>query len=230
MRGKVRAFPTSNREAAFAWAPGVNVVAVDDDLVFLDVNTGSYACLAGAAVDVQTDPEGALAIGDPALATKLAEAGLIEPWRPTDGASRRGRHARRATASAVRWTYPQPQAADIAPIARAALDAAFGYRNAPFAKLIARSKDLPRADGADPALIAAVDRFHRWIPFAPLSGKCLLRAFVLKTYLARRGFGVDWVFGVATWPFSAHCWLQVDGLVLDDTLERVGGYTPILVA
>ena len=37
-----------------------------------------------------------------------------------------------------------------------------------------------------------------------------------------------WVFGVRTWPFSAHCWLQIGDAVLDDDPERVGIYPPIL--
>jgi hypothetical protein len=38
------------------------------------------------------------------------------------------------------------------------------------------------------------------------------------------------VFGVRTWPFHAHCWLQCDDVVLDDQADRVAAYAPILVA
>lgn len=36
-----------------------------------------------------------------------------------------------------------------------------------------------------------------------------------------------WVFGVRTWPFAAHCWIQIGDLVVGDVLDRVRGYTPI---
>jgi hypothetical protein len=36
------------------------------------------------------------------------------------------------------------------------------------------------------------------------------------------------VFGVRTWPFHAHCWLQVEDVVLDDHHERIGAYTPLM--
>ncbi|WP_312062938.1 lasso peptide biosynthesis B2 protein [Brevundimonas sp.] len=56
----------------------------------------------------------------------------------------------------------------------------------------------------------------------PLSGLSVARV------LASRGRGATWVFGVRTWPFSAHCWLQVGDVLLDDDLDRVALYTPIM--
>ena len=47
--------------------------------------------------------------------------------------------------------------------------------------------------------------------------------------LRRAGQNAAWVFGVRTWPFSAHCWLQIGDAVLDDDPERVSRYTPIMV-
>jgi hypothetical protein len=42
------------------------------------------------------------------------------------------------------------------------------------------------------------------------------------------GFDADWIIGVRTWPFMAHCWLQVGAVALDDDVERLAAYTPIL--
>lgn len=67
------------------------------------------------------------------------------------------------------------------------------------------------------------------LPFVPGQGECLYRACLLRSYLAGRGLGSSWVFGVRTWPFAAHCWLQCGDLVLDDDPDRVALYTPILV-
>jgi hypothetical protein len=51
---------------------------------------------------------------------------------------------------------------------------------------------------------------------------------LLLEFLAARGLAADWVFGVRTWPFSAHCWVQAGGIVLNDTVERVAPYRQIL--
>ena len=80
-------------------------------------------------------------------------------------------------------------------------------------------------------------RLVRWVgaarqarPWIPFEGECLQRSFLLRHVLARRGIAADWIFGVRTWPFAAHCWLQIDDLVVGDRLERVALYTPILKA
>src|SRR5262249_33308461 len=46
---------------------------------------------------------------------------------------------------------------------------------------------------------------------------CLFDALALGNYLARYGIFATWVFGVQTGPFAAHCWLQHEGVVLNDT-------------
>ena len=57
---------------------------------------------------------------------------------------------------------------------------------------------------------------------------CLLESIVLLELFARYGLYPRWVFGVRTRPFAAHCWLQHEQLVLNDTAERVSAYTPIM--
>jgi hypothetical protein len=57
---------------------------------------------------------------------------------------------------------------------------------------------------------------------------CLLESIVLLEFFSRYGIYPRWVFGVQTRPFAAHCWLQHEHLVLNDTAERVSAYTPIM--
>jgi hypothetical protein len=57
---------------------------------------------------------------------------------------------------------------------------------------------------------------------------CLLESIVLLELLARYRLFPRWVFGVRTRPFAAHCWLQQGHVVLNDTIERVSRYTPIM--
>jgi hypothetical protein len=59
---------------------------------------------------------------------------------------------------------------------------------------------------------------------------CLFDAVALSEFLSGYGVFPQWVFGVQARPFAAHCWLQDEGVVLNDTSEHVRRYTPIMVA
>jgi hypothetical protein len=48
-------------------------------------------------------------------------------------------------------------------------------------------------------------------------------------FLARRGLYANLVFAVTTDPFAAHCWAQVDDLVLNDSVGNAQSYTPIRI-
>ncbi|NJO13234.1 MAG: lasso peptide biosynthesis B2 protein [Gammaproteobacteria bacterium] len=58
--------------------------------------------------------------------------------------------------------------------------------------------------------------------------RCLFHSLALIEYLARHELYPRWVFGVQAVPFAAHCWVQQEGQVLNDTVEHVSRYTPIL--
>jgi hypothetical protein len=57
---------------------------------------------------------------------------------------------------------------------------------------------------------------------------CLFECLALINFLARKQIYPTWVFAVHSSPFGAHCWLQVDSVVLNDTLENVQNFTPIM--
>lgn len=59
--------------------------------------------------------------------------------------------------------------------------------------------------------------------------KCLFDSCLFFTYFIKQRIPVSWVFGVNLYPFAAHCWVEYEGLVLNDPLERVAGFTPIYV-
>jgi hypothetical protein len=66
--------------------------------------------------------------------------------------------------------------------------------------------------------------------FFALRGRCLLSSVVLSEFLARYGMRSQCVLGVKARPFAAHCWLECGGRVLNDSVERVRAFTPILRA
>jgi hypothetical protein len=59
--------------------------------------------------------------------------------------------------------------------------------------------------------------------------RCLFESLALGKFLASYRIHPHWVFGVQARPFAAHCWLQQDGIVFNDTVEYVSRYTPIMV-
>jgi hypothetical protein len=84
---------------------------------------------------------------------------------------------------------------------------------------------------ADPVrLRALVAAFTRLRPlFYTLRAACLLDSLTLVHFLGVDGIHPDWVFGVKTEPFDAHCWVQQGEVVLNDVPDRVRQYSPILI-
>jgi hypothetical protein len=75
-----------------------------------------------------------------------------------------------------------------------------------------------------------VEAFARYRVFLFSSkDECLYDSLALIEFLARYGIYPDWVFGVQTRPFAAHCWVQHGDVVFNDMVEHVRGYTPIMV-
>jgi hypothetical protein len=58
--------------------------------------------------------------------------------------------------------------------------------------------------------------------------ECLYDSLCLFEFLALHGVLADWVFGVRARPFAAHCWIQCGDMVLNDTVEHVASYKPIM--
>ena len=64
--------------------------------------------------------------------------------------------------------------------------------------------------------------------FYPRPYLCMFDSLALVNFLAHFGLFPDWVFGVTADPFEAHCWVQAGSTVLNDTLEHVCAFTPIM--
>ena len=59
-------------------------------------------------------------------------------------------------------------------------------------------------------------------------GRCLSNSIMVFDELLRCGYTAELYFGVSNTPFSAHCWVQIDDMLINDTLENVALYTPLL--
>ena len=75
-------------------------------------------------------------------------------------------------------------------------------------------------------MVAAIGAAER---FVSSHDRCLVTSIALMHALLRGGCRASLVLGVRARPFSAHSWVQYDRTVLNDRLERVRIYTPILV-
>jgi hypothetical protein len=209
-------------------APGrlgrdVHAVCIDDDIVVLDLRTDTYLCVPGAAA-----PSGPAATrpDESRLCGLLVQAGLVDAAAPMAFA-----RAPRATADLEDAVAGRLQWRDLFEAARATADVLLAYRRRSLSQLVtlasARSPVELSPDAEERALQLA-RAFRRWSVLCPVPGKCLVRSFMLLRYLQRHGASAVWVFGVRTWPFRAHCWLQVGSVVIDDAYERLVAYSPIL--
>lgn len=201
---------------------------VEDDIVVLDINSDAYFCLAGLGDHLDTR-RGRLEtevqpIIDLLVASGLAEYGAPRS-HPTDYVLAAPRRTSRAHQS------PVGQTLEVRDFLAAAAHSAVSFPRRSVKRLIGNEDDRPPPrPPCDDELIRRAVLFDRWLPWMPFQGQCLYRAYTLRHFLRLAGLDARWVFGVRTWPFAAHCWLQSGDLVLDDDLDRVRLYTPILIA
>ena len=134
-------------------------------------------------------------------------------------------------------TRPQAGAAQLWRFCGSCLRAQLSLKLRPIQSIIdtIRERKVRRPTGgvqeADPVrLRALVTAFARLRPlFYTLRSACLLDSLTLLHFLGAEGIHPDWVFGVKTEPFDAHCWVQQGELLLNDIPDRVRQYSPILV-
>ncbi len=206
-------------------AAAIHVVAVEDDLVVLDLKSDAYFCIPELGAHLSRAETGGWVADNETVMAGLLDTGLFrrDPGQGSTLANLR-RPVRTSRAEVRREAGLGAGLRLLAVLATTAAR----VNGRPLKTLIGRSPDLPvRPEQADDAM-AEAQLFDAWMPWVPGQGQCLYRAFLLRAFLAAQGRGSTWVFGVRTWPFSAHCWLQIDDVLLDDDLDRVGLYTPIL--
>jgi hypothetical protein len=89
-----------------------------------------------------------------------------------------------------------------------------------------RSPNLP--DGDLLSLVSLFAKLRLW--FYTAHDQCLLDSLVLTSVLRSYRLHSKMHIGVSLMPFSAHAWVQLGPCVLDDSVDHVRDYTPILVA
>lgn len=111
-----------------------------------------------------------------------------------------------------RWLKARRLNALLAPLARRTRSAAVAARVA-----------------AEGELIAATRQFLAARKFVPIETCCLLDSISLLTFLARRDLSAHMVIGVTHDPFTAHCWVQAQDLILNDAVGNTRAFSVIRV-
>ncbi len=204
-------------------AEDVYLCKVYEDVVVLDLKADRYLCLLDAGAWLHPEPDGRLIIGPDGAAEDLMAAAIAAP-EPTSC-------LRRVSKTPTTEIVASHKTSPIETLwaALQILEATHVFRRKTLEQLAAAAVRPPIFRGRRTTSAQAFGAYKDAVSWVPGEGECLQRAFILKRVLAGKGIHTDWVFGVRTWPFGAHCWLQIDDMVVGDTLARVSNYTPIMV-
>lgn len=92
-----------------------------------------------------------------------------------------------------------------------------------------RRKAELELDREDAALLEVAAAFNRSGLIAAPLDQCLPRSIAVAHALLDRNIAPLLVIGVRLRPFGAHCWVQHGSTVVNETVDNVRNFTPILV-
>ena len=241
-------------EAPYLLAPHVHLCVCGRHVVLMDLRRDRYIAaqpahlLAGwvsgwpgaeAAAESAsgTGREGPRGSRAPALLSKLLAQGMLV------GSAGTGRRATPLALPIAQRTLlefdfdrpPMARAADLRRFALAWARARSSLAMRPIHSIVAgvrarKAHQLQAAHGSDPQRERALlmTFVHLRPLFYTVRRACLLDSLTLVHFLAASGAYPEWVFGVRTAPFDAHCWVQRGEVLFNDTPDRVRQYSPIL--
>lgn len=199
----------------------VRAANVGKDLIFLNLADDSYLCLQGAdAEDVILALRGGVHDPSNPIICEVIDAGLLREvddhipsildreW-PIDGMPPRG-----------------STLASLALIPSVVLGL-IHYQLRRQALLRRPIRIAPKTKLDDAEVVRLVQRFLQLRILLPRSGRCFVQSWLLLRILRKRGVAAEWIFGVRTYPFEAHCWVEWQGRVLNDWADHVRWYEPI---
>jgi hypothetical protein len=194
--------------ADLSWPEDVRFCADQDWLIFLDLRRDRYWAISRNQSQSR-------------IAAKLRRGGLAGPRPPMRPIrlswSTFARHMPDwiVYADAARWARAVEKSRNLAQAlawirARKAAHAAAGAQQ--------RSpKDVAQT-------LRAAEAMRLWIPHRYI---CLFDALAHGRFLLQKGIDVDLVFGVRGRPFAAHCWLELNGAIIDAGQEDCASFAEI---
>jgi hypothetical protein len=217
---------------SFSISDGVSFCTPGNRTVFLDVLNDRYLTLTAEAEQafrrlISSDPLGA---ADCAQLQDLVASGLLQDSPGPAPSAARARAAARSLFQEQMHARARDTASALAWLARTRIGMALRplrstLRALREAKLCADLEPAPPAEELS-RVAAAFSRCSMWA--SPLD-RCLPRSVAAARLMIERSLDADFVIGVRLQPFSAHCWVQHQDVLINETLDRVRNYTPILV-
>jgi hypothetical protein len=216
-------------------APHAHFCVDGDYCIFLDLKNDGYLCIERRDIEVlqrSAQPSSATSM---TLADELVRSGLFttsascgRPIAPTHATT-----ARRALVAEAESRGTARALRGLARFVRSSILAHTALTNWQLRRtveFVRRRRAGLSTSAPDPtALARLVGEYTRWRPFFPRPYLCLFDSLGLFEFLAQHDVGVDWVYGVQAEPFEAHCWLQIGDIVVNDSVEHVSPFTPIMV-
>ncbi|MCW3835023.1 lasso peptide biosynthesis B2 protein [Sphingomonas canadensis] len=205
---------------------GLSFCITSGEPVFLDLPADRYFCLGAdtrdaflGLIDGQTDPRAVDTLVELGLLVRragypIAPANVQSPIRSLveDAGPLRLRHLPRAAYRTTRTA------------------AGLRLRGLPRAVGRIRRRKARIAARAGTASAAEIARAHESLALITASlDKCLWRSLAIAHHLLDRRLSPDLVLGVHLRPFKAHCWVQLGDTLVNDRIETVRAFAPILV-
>lgn len=217
--------------AGYMLRDGLSFCTVGDRSIFLDLLADRYFCLNGPLDRAFAALLGTGAV-DPVLAKALIDMGMIittpdnvRPGpcpamalspAPTSVGRTRASFIAVAMALAGRslWTMRvkcRPLAANVQRLER-------------------QKRALTTTHRLTPAVIAQLaEAYRRAALVIPTRDRCLATSMAFMSALIAHGARANLVLGVKLDPFQAHCWVELEGAVVNDEPDLLRPFTPILV-
>ncbi len=210
---------------AYAPAPHVKLASAGGDLVIFDMLQDEYLAIprdnaANVLSALAGEPHDHF---DPAL-IELLESGLLvdgkQRWHPHTGspAAALPDHVLPARPHSTRLVF-----AFLLAVAQTYLS----YRRGEAITSLPKKRKLASVAPAPETMAAIMAQFTWLRGLVPGSGRCLIQSMLLTRFLGRLGIRPELVFGVRTHPFEAHCWVEWDAHVLNDSPDHVCWFTVI---
>lgn len=100
--------------------------------------------------------------------------------------------------------------------------------NVPVQEILDFDRHSIRCESSPSEIVARSRRFLVARKLVPMRGNCLTDSLAFLRWLGYPP-GAMLVFGAKLAPFAAHCWVQIDQLLLNDHLEYVRRFRPLRV-
>jgi hypothetical protein len=209
-------------------APSLHAAFIGEHVVLLDTKHDRYRMIGQVGATVLR------AIG---TADVSRHAAAFEALRTIGIVERGSEPLRVATIASPTWSaieahpeYAPSARVGSVRIASAVAEATLGLRLRGLAAMLERVRRRSATGVGDGnGTVALAQEYQRKRRKLPIARVCLADSIALHHILHKAGECATFVIGVRLHPFAAHCWLQSDEVLLNDSCDAVSGYTPILV-